>query len=161
VPAIPSDEKNLGDLTLRETMAKHRENPVCASCHAKFDSFGLVFEGYGAIGEQRVKDFAGHPVQTDADFPGGENGAGLEGLRTYLRAHRESEFIDNLTSKLLAYALGRTLISSDGPLLDEMKAKLAANGYRFDALVETIVTSPQFRTKRAPTATPAQTAANN
>ncbi|MEO6569160.1 MAG: DUF1592 domain-containing protein, partial [Opitutaceae bacterium] len=66
VPVIPADEKKLGDLTLRETMAKHRENVACAGCHAKFDAFGLVFEGYGAIGERREKDFAGRPVQISA-----------------------------------------------------------------------------------------------
>ena len=31
-----------------------------------------------------------------------------------------------------------------------MNAKLAANGYRFSTLVETIVTSPQFLKKRTP-----------
>jgi hypothetical protein len=150
VPVLPADEKNFGELTLRDTLAKHRENPVCASCHAKFDSFGLVFEGYGAIGERREKDFAGHPVQTDADFPGGGKGSGLAGLRDNLHGNRESQFVDNLAAKFLTYGLGRTLLMSDGPLLAEMKAKLAASGGRFDALVTTIVTSPQFRTKRAP-----------
>jgi hypothetical protein len=29
-----------------------------------------------------------------------------------------------------------------------MEAKLVANGYRFDSLIEAIVTSPQFRNKR-------------
>jgi hypothetical protein len=29
-----------------------------------------------------------------------------------------------------------------------MRAKLAANNYRFDTLIESIVTSPQFRNKR-------------
>ncbi len=149
VPVLPADEKNLGDLTLRETLAKHRANPVCAGCHAKFDAFGLVFEGYGAIGERRDKDFAGHPVQTAADFPGGGTGSGLDGLRAELHAHREGQFVDNLAAKFLAYGLGRTLLLTDGPLLDEMKAKLAASGGRFDSLVTTIVTSPQFLTKRA------------
>lgn len=31
---------------------------------------------------------------------------------------------------------------------EEMRRKLAANGYRISTLVETIVTSPQFLTKR-------------
>lgn len=160
VPVLPADEKNLGELTLREAMAKHRENAACAGCHARFDAFGLVFEGYGAIGERREKDFAGRPVQTDADFPGGGNGSGLAGLRANLQAHRDGQFIDNLSSKFLAYGLGRTLLLSDGPLLDEMKAKLAASGGRFDALVTAIVTSPQFLTKRAPAARPAQITLN-
>jgi len=149
VPVLPADEKNLGDLTLRETLARHRANPVCAGCHAKFDAFGLVFEGYGAIGERRDKDFAGHSVQTTADFPGGGTGSGLDGLRAELHAHREGEFIDNLAGKFLAYGLGRTLLLSDGPLLDEMKAKLAATGDKFETLVTTIVTSQQFLNKRA------------
>jgi hypothetical protein len=148
VPVLPNDEKQLGDLTLRETLAKHREDKVCASCHARFDSFGLVFEGYGAIGERRAKDFAGHTVETRADFPGGSSGDGLPGLRDYIRAHRENDFVDNLCRKLLAYALGRSLQPSDDTLVATMRTKLAANGHRFGTLIDTIVTSPQFLTKR-------------
>lgn len=159
VPDLPADEKNLGELTLRETLAKHRENPVCAACHARFDSFGLVFEGFGAIGERRTQDFGGHSVDTHAEFPGGVNGSGLAGLRDYIRDHRESDFIDNLTSKLLAYALGRTLLMSDDSLLTGMKTKLAAGNYRFDSMIETIVVSPQFRARRV--SDPTKTAMNN
>ena len=39
---------------------------------------------------------------------------------------------------------------SDEPAVERMQAKLAANGYRFTPLVETIVTSPQFLNKRSP-----------
>ena len=148
VPDLPNDEKNLGDLTLRDVLAKHREDKSCASCHARFDSFGLVFEGYGPVGERRTKDFGGRAVDTRADFPGGREGTGLVGLRDYIRTQREKDFVDNLCRKLLAYALGRTLLMSDDPLVAEMKTKLAANGHRFTTLIETIVTSPQFRMKR-------------
>ena len=158
VPTLPADEKSLGELTLRATLAKHRENPACASCHARFDSYGLVFEGFGAIGERRTQDFGGHPVETSAEFPGGISATGLAGLREFIRGHRERDFVDNLTSKLLAYGLGRTLLMSDDPLLAEMKSKLAAEQHRFGALIETIVASPQFRTKRAPA--PTKTALN-
>jgi len=148
VPELPNDEKTLGDLTLREALAKHREDKTCASCHARFDSFGLVFEGYGPVGERREKDFGGRPVDTHATFPGGSEGSGLAGLLNYVRAHRENDFIDNLCRKLVAYGLGRTLLPSDDALMERMRTKLAANGHRFSTLVECIVTSPQFRTKR-------------
>jgi hypothetical protein len=52
VPELPKDEAKLGDLTLREALAKHREDQSCAGCHARFDALGLVFEGYGPIGER-------------------------------------------------------------------------------------------------------------
>ena len=148
MPELPHDEAKL-DLPLREMLAKHRENPVCAACHARFDSFGLAFEGYGPIGEKRSKDLAGRPVDTQAVFPGGSQGAGFEGVQAYIREHRQKDFIDNLSRKLLAYALGRSLLLSDEPAIERMQTKLAANGYRFTPLVETIVTSPQFLNKRS------------
>ncbi|MGH9632748.1 MAG: DUF1588 domain-containing protein, partial [Bryobacteraceae bacterium] len=149
VPELPQDEAKL-DLPLREMLARHRDNPSCASCHARFDSFGLAFEGYGPIGEKRSEDLAGHPVDTKAVFPGGEEGSGFEGVQEFIREHRQQDFIDNLSRKLLAYALGRSLMLSDEPIIERMRTKLAGNGYRFNVLVENIVTSPQFVNRRSP-----------
>jgi len=147
VPELPEDEAT-ADLPLREMLVKHRENPSCAACHARFDSLGLVFEGYGPVGEKRANDLAGRPVDTQTAFPDGSQGAGLDGLQTYIRAKREKDFQDNLCRKLLAYALGRSLILSDDITIDRMRVRLAASGGRFAPLVETIIFSPQFLTKR-------------
>jgi hypothetical protein len=54
----------------------------------------------------------------------------------------------NLSRKMLAYGLGRSLLLSDQQLLDQLQTKLAADEYRFDNLIETIITSPQFLHKR-------------
>ena len=143
VPELPKDEA-LMDLPVRDTLVKHRENPACSSCHARFDSFGLTFEGYGPVGETRSKDLAGRTVDSNAAFPGGSQGSGLAGLQSYIHANREKDFLDNLCRKMLVYALGRSLMLSDEPLVQRMNAKLAAGGYRMGTLVETIVTSPQF-----------------
>jgi hypothetical protein len=75
-------------------------------------------------------------------------GDGLQGLRDYLRAERQGDFADNVSRRLLTYALGRGLLLSDNLLLGEMKSALVADEYRFSSLVETIVTSPQFLMKR-------------
>jgi hypothetical protein len=149
VPELPADEAK-SDLPLRDMLARHRSNAVCASCHARFDSLGLAFEGYGPVGEARSHDLAGRPVDIHAVFPGGSQGAGLEGVRTYIREHRQADFVDNLSRKLLAYALNRSLQLSDESIVGKMEAQLRANQYRFDSLVETIVTSPQFLSKRNP-----------
>jgi mono/diheme cytochrome c family protein len=147
VPELPRDEAKI-ELPLRDMLARHRSDKTCASCHARFDSMGLVFEGYGPIGERRTQDLGGRPVDDSATFPGGMSGAGVEGLRTYVRAHRQNDFVNNLSRKLLAFALGRSLMLSDEILIEEMRTKLAANEYRFNTLVESIVTSSQFRNKR-------------
>jgi hypothetical protein len=148
VPELPHDEAKLGDLTLRQVLERHRADKSCAGCHARFDAFGLVFEGYGPVGERRTRDFGGRPVETQAVFPDGAEAAGLDGLVRYVREHRQDDFIDNLCRKLLAYGLGRSLIISDETTVDQMKRRLAADGERFGALVETIVGSPQFLNKR-------------
>ncbi len=150
VPELPKDEAAI-DMPLRQMLEKHRANPLCASCHARFDSFGLAFEGYGPVGNKREKDLAGHVVDTQATFPGGVEGKGLDGLKTYIHENREKDFLDNICRKLAAYSLGRTLMVSDEPLIESMKAKLAAGGYKFSTLIDSVVTSPQFMYRRPPT----------
>ena len=147
VPELPSDE-GVGDLTLREQLVRHREDPNCATCHQKFDAIGLAFEGYGPIGEWRSRDLGDRPVETHAVFPGGVEGEGLAGLKDYLKHHRQDEFIENLCRKMLSYALGRQLMLSDSSTIATMQEQLRANQYRFSAVIETIVLSPQFRNHR-------------
>lgn len=147
VPELPDDEAK-SDLPVRDMLAKHRENPVCAACHARFDSFGLAFEGYGPVGGARTKDLAGRPVDTSVSYPGGIPGSGFQGLQNFIRDHREKEFVDNLSRKLLAYALNRSLQLSDETALASMEARLPTRKFGFDSLIETIVTSPQFLNKR-------------
>jgi hypothetical protein len=147
VPELPHDESK-SDLPVRDLLAKHRENAVCGSCHSRFDSFGLAFENYGPVGDRRTRDLAGRPVDTHATFPGGEQGEGFQGLLTYIHSHREKDFVNNLSEKMLVYALGRSRLLSDEPLLEAMRANLAAGGYKFSSLIDTIVTSPQFLNRR-------------
>jgi hypothetical protein len=149
VPELPSDESK-ADKPLREALAQHRANPVCAGCHARFDVFGLAFEGYGPTGEARTKDLGGRPIDASATFPGGVEGTGFAGVQAFIKEYRQNDFVDGLTRKLLAYALDRSPQLSDETLIERMKANLAAKNGRFDALVETIVTSPQFLNKREP-----------
>jgi hypothetical protein len=148
VPVLPTDETKLGDLTLRQTLAKHRADKSCASCHNKFDAMGLVFEGFGPVGEVRTTDLAGRPAETSAVFPDGSEGVGLDGLRTYFHTKVEHEFLDNLCRKLMVYALGRSLLPSDDLVVADVRQKLSTSGYHFGTIVEEIVTSRQFLNKR-------------
>lgn len=159
VPELPADESKT-DLPVRELLAQHRSNPVCAGCHARFDAFGLAFEGYGPAGEVRTVDLAGRPVDASATFPGGGRGTGLAGVEAYIRERRQNDFIDGVARKLIAFALNRSPLLSDEALVERMKSRLAAREDRFSALIETIVTSPQFLNKRVEAA-PADSAARS
>jgi hypothetical protein len=148
VPELPKDEANLGELTLPQVLARHRADKACAGCHRRFDAVGLVFEDFGPIGEHRTRDLGGRLVATTATFPDGNHRTGLAGLRDYLREKRQDDYVDNLCKKLFSYALGRTLLLSDRKALQAMRAHAAEDGYAFGGLVEAIVTSPQFLTRR-------------
>ena len=149
VPELPQDETKLGELTLAQTLARHRADKACAGCHRRFDAVGLVFEDFGPIGERRTLDLGGRPVSTTSTFPDGVERDGIAGLREYLRTKRQDDFLDNLCRKLLTYGLARGLLLSDKATLDAMRARLSAEDHGFASLVETIVTSPQFLNRRS------------
>ncbi|MBL8217235.1 MAG: DUF1592 domain-containing protein [Bryobacterales bacterium] len=150
VPELPADESKM-ELPLPQMLERHRANPSCAACHARFDSFGLAYETFDPIGAHRTHDLAGRKVDARATFPKGFEGVGVAGLRDYIRAHRETNFLQGFTSKLLAYALGRSLALSDELLIEDIVSKVKArNGCCFDTVVESIVTSQQFLNRRGP-----------
>ncbi|HUQ91045.1 MAG TPA: DUF1592 domain-containing protein [Bryobacteraceae bacterium] len=147
VPELPADEAKM-DLPLRQMLEQHRANPSCAACHARFDSFGLAFEGFDPVGRRRTHDLGGRAVDARAAFPGGNEGEGLQGIRRYIRDHRQDDFVRGFISKLLAYALGRSLALSDDVLIQEIGGKLAGKRCCFETVIESIVTSRQFLNKR-------------
>lgn len=149
VPELPKDEAAM-DRPLRDVLAQHRSSPACAACHARFDTFGLAFENYGPVGERRDTDLAGRRVDTQAILPGGVQTSGFAGVQEYIRQRRQNDYVANLTRKLWSYALNRTPILSDEPVLERMRSQLPVDGYRFRSLVERIVTSPQFLNRRTP-----------
>ena len=55
VPDI-EDAKVGAEATLRQRMEAHRENAVCASCHAKMDPIGFGLENFDAVGGWRQKE---------------------------------------------------------------------------------------------------------
>lgn len=147
VPELPPGEK-AAKKTIRELITEHTANSKCALCHVHFDSLGMALEGFDAIGRARTKDLAGRPIDDVAVLPSGETAKGIPGLIEYIEQHRRKDFVRNLCRKFLGYALGRSVLLSDQPLLMEMEAALEKNDYRFSVLFETVVKSPQFRNQR-------------
>lgn len=147
VPELPKNEKEAAK-TIRELIADHTANPRCAMCHTHFDSLGMALEGFDPIGRTRTKDLAGRPIDDLAVFPNGETAKGIPGLIEYVEENRRDDFVKTFCRKFLGYALGRSVMLSDQPLLTEMEEALAQNNYRFSVLFETVVRSPQFRQQR-------------
>jgi len=150
LPKPPKDVPQLADtvpagLTERQLITLHSSNEACAKCHARIDPYGFALEQFDAIGRFRTHDAAGHPIDAATRLVDGTAIAGHEGLRDYLLTVRRDTFVRQFCRKLLGYALGRAVQLSDEPLLDEIQARVAANGHRVGTALEAIVTSRQFR----------------
>ena len=151
VPALTPDTK--GTTTIRERLAKHREDPSCAGCHDRIDPFGLALENFNVVGLWRTeygKPKSGGkpapPVDASAVLATGESFAGPEGVKDML-LRRKERFCRGLVEKLLTYALGRGLDVGDRETVDTLVAGLEKNGYTMSGLIQGIVRSEPFRTK--------------
>lgn len=133
--------------TLRQALEKHRSDPLCASCHARMDPLGLAMENYNALGVWRETD-RGEPVDATGKLVTGEAIGGIDDLKKVLVENHRREFYRCLTEKLLTYALGRGLDYHDVGTVDQIVARLEADGGRPAALVDGIVASAPFQKRR-------------
>ena len=108
VPDLPDRGEGGQAATVRDRLARHREDPACAACHAPMDPLGLALENYDAIGKWRTSGEAGLPLDASGLLPDGTRFDGPRGLRAIL-TERRRQFVGTVTEKLLAYALGRGL----------------------------------------------------
>jgi len=148
VPELKEEKNPAKVLPMREQMAQHRANPVCASCHAQMDELGFALENFDAIGEWRDSDAAGSPIDASAKLPDGTKFTGPVELRKVLLNHSD-DFLTTLTDKLLTYALGRGLEAADAPAIRRIKREAARANYRFASLIQGIVASTPFQMRMA------------
>jgi mono/diheme cytochrome c family protein len=146
VPAL--DEQAVGTTaSLRKQMEAHRTSAICASCHSRMDPLGFALENYDAIGKWRTMD-GGFPVDSSGVLPGGKKFANSAEMRQIL-TERVPELTRTLTEKLLIYSLGRGLQRYDRPTVNGITKRVAASGYGFQTLVQEVVRSLPFQSRRA------------
>lgn len=150
-PNVPSLEKQdklvIAHMTLRQRTELHRSNAVCANCHKVLDPIGFGLENYDAIGRWRTVDDSAGKIDAAGDLPGGLHFTTPAQLKRII-ANRKDDFCRNLTSKLLAYALGRQLEGYDEIIVDQMTDSIKKDDYRMQALVLGVVTSDPFTHRR-------------
>ncbi|MBI1895557.1 MAG: DUF1592 domain-containing protein, partial [Acidobacteria bacterium] len=146
VPALKEKSAAGKPLTMRERMAQHRANPVCASCHRVMDPVGFSFENYDAVGRWRTREEAA-PIDASGGLPDGSKFEGVPGLQQALLKHPEA-FLTNFTEKLLTYALGRGVEYYDAPAVRRVVQHARKNNYRFSEFILGIVNSTPFQMRR-------------
>ncbi|MEO8466053.1 MAG: DUF1592 domain-containing protein [Gammaproteobacteria bacterium] len=153
VPAFPEAEIGTAKArTVRDIMAKHRENPVCFSCHGVMDPLGFALENFDAVGAWRDKDrYAGTLIDSRAVLPDGTSVKGPNELREAL-ARDPEQFVRTFTERFLTYALGRVVDYRDMPAVRKIVRDAKHDNYKFSTLVWEIVTSEPFQMRQAPEA---------
>jgi len=158
-------------VTLKDLLRAHRSKESCRDCHARLDPWGVPFEEYDATGRfaplvpppgVRVEGFdrskhtdldgyrsyldrlATHPVDASSTLPDGTRVDGVAGLKRYLLEHRLEDLAENVTRRLLSYALGRALTPADRPTVQAVLRSTAPGGYTLRDLVIAVCTTEAF-----------------
>ncbi len=146
VPALEESSQTGKQLTMREAMAQHRENPACRVCHAAMDPIGFSLENYDAIGKWRDM-FAGVDVDASGLLPDGAAFNGRKGLENLI-LDRPTDFVATVTEKLLTYALGRGVEYYDMPTIRSIVRRSEQEDFSWSSLILGVVESAPFQMRR-------------
>jgi hypothetical protein len=150
LPNVPSLDESVvsANLPMRQRLAAHRSNAVCASCHRTIDPVGFSLENFNAVGQWR--DYEADDVALDVSgaLPGVGEFRGIAGLEDGLLTRPEL-FAGTLTEKLLTFALGRGVEYYDAPSVRKIVRDAEKDRYRFSSLILGIVKSTPFQMRRA------------
>jgi len=150
-PKVPGIDK----ATVRNRLDAHRQLDQCARCHNKIDPLGLALENFNAAGEWREQEGFGYKgrigtndpkIDASAQMPDGTRIVGVAGLQESL-LKQEDQFLQNLATKVLTYALGRELGLADQPTVKDAVAHVRSNGRTLKSLIMFVASSEPFQTK--------------
>lgn len=144
VPALEETAEKHADLTFRQRLELHRQDPQCGSCHNRIDPLGFSLEQYDVLGRFRETDAAGQPLDATGELASGRKFVGSTGLKQVL-LDRKKDVMKHLTRKMLGYALGRELNKFDACVVDETIKELQQNNYHAHILLEQIALSYPFQ----------------
>jgi len=148
VPILPDASPGEVPTSIRERLARHRQDPVCSTCHTVIDPLGFALENFDVIGAWRDFDEIGNPVDPEGNYPGGVEFAGFADLRDWM-SRRPEQFSHTLVEKLMTYALGRRVEYYDQPTIRAIVRQASEDDYSWSSLVMGVVNSPAFTTSGA------------
>jgi hypothetical protein len=147
VPMLEEGKQAALTGSLRKRMEMHRQNALCASCHAKMDPLGFGLENFDGIGAWRDKD-GQFPIDATGTLPSGQSFNGPRELRRLLKSTKAGDFRRLLVEKMLIYSLGRGLEYYDRCAVDKICQTMEQQQNRFSTMIVAIVRSDPFQMRR-------------
>ena len=147
VPGFPESGEDGRPATVRERLEAHRANPVCASCHAPMDPLGFALENFNAVGQWREIDGeANAPIESYGTLPNGTEFGGIAEFRAALLEEPwAGQYVANLASKMLTYAIGRGVEYYDRPAVRRIVREAQAPGYTWSSIIRGVIRSDPFQ----------------
>ncbi len=128
--------------TMRDRVALHLEDPVCATCHTITDPIGLGLENFDGLGMWRETE-NGVTIDASGELDGTPFVNAWE-LASALHDH--PALAPCLARTTYKYAVAGLVEDGQEDLVDWHGANFALSGFRVRALLQDIATSPGFRT---------------
>lgn len=128
--------------TMRDRVAVHMSDPVCASCHRLTDPIGLGLENFDGLGSWRSSE-NGATIDPSGDLDGEnyDNAWELAGL-----LHGDQRFSACMARTAYAYAAGHGVTEGEEALMTWLNEDFSQEDYALKALLRAIALSPGFRT---------------
>lgn len=148
VPPLEEAAKGANrNLPLRDLLALHSEQKMCASCHARMDPIGLALENYNPIGLWR-DDYKGTPIDASGKLMTGEKFNSAQELSRVLATSRYGDFHRAVSEKLMTYAVGRGIEYFDAPTIDKIVDDAERHGATLRQILYGVVESAPFQKRR-------------
>ena len=141
-PNVPALKEETKDLTLRQRLEQHRNQPACSQCHAKIDPWGVPFEEFDAGGRLKQQS-----VDAKSTLPDKTEVSGVNDLRRYLAEDRIDQVAFSFLKHLMTYGIGRSLTYNELNYLKQDGLKLKAGGYRMQDMIRYVANSKLFLEK--------------
>lgn len=141
-PGVVTDLPSTAEAkTMRERLALHQEDPLCASCHTIMDPIGFGLENYDGVGVYRTLD-NGAPIDALSDVDGEPFEGALE-LGQVLRDREQFSWCSVLN--LYRHATGHVEAPGEIGRLQDVTDAFVASDHRLKAALVELVVSRAFR----------------
>ena len=152
-----------GTTTIREQLAAHRSNTVCASCHLSIDPPGFAMEsfdpiggfrehyratadgGYDILGETHIGFKEGLQVNASGVTPEGDTFAGFAEYQKLLINKKLKYVARHFASQLVVLATGADAQFADRDAVDAIVAQVEPSDYPMRSMIHAVAQSELFR----------------
>ena len=165
-PNVPAVEPDInGTTTIREQLDKHRNNQVCASCHAQMDPPGFALENFDVIGGWRtryrslgegepttglegrtVAYLLAQPVDAAGKMSDGRTFDDVDGMKKLLLADPD-QIARNLIQQLLVYSTGSEIGFADRAVVEDILKRTRFRDFGLRSMIHEVVQSKLFLEK--------------